>query len=63
MSLKLDIMDAHLDIFNDNTGSYSEEHDERFHQNISKLECPYQGRCNENMMGDFIQNLIRESDI
>ena len=34
MSLKLHILDPHLDIFKDNAGSYSEEHGERFHQDI-----------------------------
>jgi len=58
MSLKLHIMDPHLDIFKNNTGSYSEERSERFHQDISNFECRYQDQYNEKMMEDYIWNLI-----
>lgn len=62
MSLKLHILDAHLDKFKENMGAYSEEHGERFHQDIMEFERRYQGQYNENMMGDYIWGLIRESD-
>ena len=61
MSLKLHIMDAHFDIFKDNVGAYSEEHGERFHQDILDFKNCYQGQCNENMMGNNVWGLIRES--
>lgn len=62
MSLKLHILDAHLDKFKENMGAYSEEQGERFHQDIMEFERRYQGQYNENMMGDYIWGLIRESD-
>lgn len=61
MSLKLHMLHAHLDKFKDNLGEYSEEQGERFHQDIMNFEQRYQGQYNENMMGDYIWMLIRES--
>ncbi|XP_058858437.1 uncharacterized protein LOC117432411 isoform X3 [Acipenser ruthenus] len=63
MSLKVHILDAHLDKFKENMGAYSEEQGERFHQDILDFERCYQGQYNENMMGDYIWGLIRESDL
>ena len=63
MSLKLHMLDAHLDKFKDNMGAYSEEQGERFHQDVKEIERRYQGHCNENMMGDYIWGLLRECDM
>jgi len=38
MSLKIHFLDSHLDFFPDNLGAVSDEHGERFHQDISALE-------------------------
>ena len=62
MSLKLHMLASHLDKFKSNMGAYSEEHGERFHQDIKSFERRYQGQYNENMMGDYIWNLLRESN-
>ena len=63
MSFKLHIMDADPNIFKDNTGSFSEEHGERFYQNKSNFECRYQCQYNENMMEFYIWNLISKNGI
>lgn len=63
MSLKVHILDAHLESFKENMGAYSEEQGERFHQDMQLFERRYQGAYNENMMGDYIWGLIRESDL
>ena len=63
MSMKVHRLDAHLDEFKENLGAYSEENGERFHQDIKDFENRYQGQYNENMMGDYIWGLIRESDL
>ena len=57
------MLHAHLDQFKDNMGAYSEEHGERFHQDVVDFERRrrYQEQYNENMMGDYIWCLIRES--
>ena len=54
MSLKVHILDDHLQKFKSNMGAYSEEQGERFHQDILDFERRYQGQYNENMMGDYI---------
>lgn len=61
MSHKVHMLHAHLDQFKDNMGAYSEEQGERFHQDVMDFERRYQGQYNENMMGDYIWGLIRES--
>ena len=38
MLLKIHLLDSHLDFFPDNLGAVSDEHGERFHQDISALE-------------------------
>ena len=43
MSLKIHLLDSHLDFFPENLGSVSDEHGERFHQDISVMESRYQG--------------------
>ena len=45
MSLKIHFLDSHLDFFSDNLGAVTNEHGERFHQQISTMEKRYQGRC------------------
>ena len=62
MSLKVHMLDSHLDHFQHNLGAYSEEMGERFHQDILDFERRYQGQYNQSMMGDYIWGLIRESD-
>ena len=54
MSLKVHILDAHLDKFKENMGAFSEEQGERFHQDILDFERRYQGQYNENVMGGYI---------
>ena len=60
MSLKLHFLHSHLDFFNPNIGDVSEEHGERFHQDISDMERRYQGRWSCNMMEDYLWSIIRE---
>ncbi|UYV72358.1 ABCF1 [Cordylochernes scorpioides] len=42
MSLKIHFLHSHLDFFPDNLGAVSDEHGERFHQDISSMEKRYQ---------------------
>jgi hypothetical protein len=62
MSIKLHYLHSHLDFFRDNLGDVSEEHGERFHQDMQTMEKRYQGRWNSAMMGDYIWFLIRDDD-
>ena len=61
MSIKMHYMHSHLDFFKENLGDVSEEHGERFHQDIQTMEKRYQGRWDEAMMGDYIWSLVREN--
>ena len=54
MSLKLHFLHSHLDFFRDSFGNISEEHGERFHQDIQVMEKRYQGRWDEAMIGDYV---------
>lgn len=62
MSLKIHFLHSHLDFFANNLGDESDEHGERFHQEIKQMESRYQGYWNEAMMGDFCWFLVRETD-
>ena len=44
MSLKLHFLHSHLDFFRDNLGNVSEEHGERFYQDIQVIKKRYHGR-------------------
>ena len=48
--------------FRPNLGHVSEEHGERFQQNIQAMEKIYQGRWGVAMMDDYIWSLIRDDD-
>ena len=58
MLLKILFLHSHLNFFPPNHGAVSDEHGERFHQDITKMESNYQGKCNPGMMGDFCWMLL-----
>jgi len=45
-SLNIHFLQSHLDFFPENCGAVSDEHGERFHQDISSMEKRYQGKWN-----------------
>jgi hypothetical protein len=50
MSLKVHFLGSHLDFFPENLGAVSDEHGERFHQDIYKMEKRYQGKWSLSML-------------
>ena len=44
ISLKIHFLHSHLNVFPPNLGAVSDEHGERFHQDITKMESNYQGK-------------------
>jgi hypothetical protein len=60
MSLKIHLVDSHLDFFPENLGSVSDEHGERFHQEIAVMESRYQGRWSTVMLADYCWTLQRD---
>jgi len=49
-----------LDFFPENCGAVSDEHGERFHQDISSMEKRYQGKWNCAMLADYCRTLARD---
>jgi hypothetical protein len=60
MSLKVHFLDSHLDLFPENLGAVSDEHGERFHQDISTMEKRYQGTCSPSMLANYSWKLRRD---
>jgi hypothetical protein len=60
MSLKIHLLDSHMDFFPDNLGAVSDQHGERFHQDISIMESRYQGHWSAAMLADYCWTLQRD---
>jgi len=60
MSLKIHFLHSHLDFFPGNCGMFSDEHGERFHQDIAMMEKRYQGKWSISMLGDYCWTLLRD---
>ena len=60
MSLKIHFMHSHLDFFPDNLGAVSDEHGERFHQEISVMKKRYQGKLSTAMLADYCWSIVRD---
>jgi len=61
MSLKMNILFSHLDFFLLNCGDVSDEHVERFHQDISVLEYRYKGKRSAAILGDYCWMMKRDA--
>ena len=61
MSIKLHYRHNHLDRFPNNLGDFSEEHGERFHQDMKLIEDRYQGRWNRYMMAEYCWTIQSDS--
>ena len=59
MSLKIHFLHSQLDFFPENCGAVSDEHGERFHQDISSMEKRYQGKLSCAMLADYCWTLAR----
>ena len=62
MSLKVHVLHSHLDFFAENLGDVSDEHGERFHQDISVMEKHFIGKQNPGMLADYCWNIKKEDD-
>ena len=60
MSAKLHFLCSYLDFFQENLGDFSEEHGERFHQDIEPMEKRYKGCWNSATMEDYFWSLARQ---
>lgn len=60
LSYKFHFLNAHLDHFPDNLGAFSEEHGERFHQDMKTIEFRYQGKWSCAMLADYCWSIKAE---
>lgn len=61
MSLKIHFLHSRVSFFPENMGTVSDEHGERFHQEIAEFEKRYQGRWDPAMLADFCWSLQRDT--
>jgi len=61
MSLKLHFLMSHIDFFPENMGNVSDEHGERFHQDIAIMEKRYKGKLSSAMLADYCWMLQRDA--
>lgn len=55
-------MHNHIDEFVENLGDFSDQHGEKFHQDVRTMESRYAGKNYAAMMSDYCWFLIRESE-
>jgi len=60
MSLKIHFLESHLDFFRENLGEVSDEHGEKFHQDILVKEKWYQEKWTSSMLADYCWTLKRD---
>jgi len=61
VSLIIHVLHSHLDFFPDNCGIVSDEHGERFHQEIATMKKRYQGKWSTSMLADYYWTLARNA--
>jgi len=61
VSLKIHMLHSHLDFFPDNCGMFSNEHGERFHQEIATVEKRYQGKWSTSTLCEYCWMLARNA--
>ena len=59
MSLKIHYLESRLDFFPENLGEVSDEHGQRFHQDLMAMEKRYQGKWTSSMLADYCWTLKR----
>ncbi|GBL99085.1 hypothetical protein AVEN_227581-1 [Araneus ventricosus] len=60
-SLKLHVLDSHLNFFPQNLGAISDEHGERFHRYISMFEKRVSERWNRSILAEYCWSVIRDT--
>lgn len=61
MSLKLHFLHSHLDFFPEDCGAVSDEHGERFHQDIAAMEKRYEGKWSPTLLADYCWTIARDA--
>ena len=61
ISLKVYILDSHWDFLPENLEAVSDDHKQRFHQDISITEKRYQGKWSTSMLADYCWTLTGDA--
>ena len=61
MSMKIHFLNSHLDFFLENCGSVSDEHGDRFYQDIAAMEGRYKGKWSPLMLAEYCWTLMCDS--
>ncbi|KAI8114682.1 hypothetical protein CVS40_12971 [Lucilia cuprina] len=62
MSLKIHFLDKHIEVFPLNLGDFSDEHGERFHQDITTVENRFKGKNTIHMLSQYCWTLCRDTE-
>jgi hypothetical protein len=60
MSLKIHLLESHLDLYPEKLGRVSDKHCERFHEGIVAMEKWYQGKWTSFILADYCWTLKRD---
>ena len=60
MSLKIHIFHSYSDSCLEKLGAISDEHEERFHQDIAKIEKRYQGKWSVKAVAEYCSSLMTD---
>ena len=60
MSLIVHFLHSHLPFFHENSGAVSDEHGERFHQDIAVVEMRFKGKWSTGMLAEYCWSLKRD---
>ena len=60
MSLKIHFLESYLNFFPEKLSKVSDEHSERFHQDIMTMEKRYQDKWTSSMLADYYRKLMRD---
>lgn len=63
LSLKMHFLKSHLDIFPENLGHFSDEHGEKFHQDLMEIENRFAGKFKNQMLGEYCWSLLRNRNV
>jgi len=64
MSLKIHLLDAHLESFpgNSSCGAFSDEHGERFHQEMASMEIRFKGKNIARLLAGYWWSIPRNTN-
>ena len=62
MTLKIHFLADHLDRFEEDCGAFSDEHGERFHQEMSSMESRFRRKDPARLLSEYCWSICRDID-